>query len=289
MKRPVYPIAPSFFNDGKIDIDSTVRYISYLGQDSTIMTTAGTSQFNLLTSEEIRELNDAVIENSVQIPIIGIPALSLAESLKELEYYNTKKCYPMFLYPDRFYSESNVCEFFETLADNANKIYIHGMWMRKGTGGSWDYTSSVINRLAQHENIKGMKEETSDIGLAYKILTKTTRDFDIIVAGGSMRRHHFLSVANPSISFLTGVGSVYPQIAKDYFDKPKPIIDNFENPLFDVFMEIGWHPALRHALKVKGFIKEDRKPFIQISQDEKLRIESIMTKLESKQKIAIEE
>jgi dihydrodipicolinate synthase/N-acetylneuraminate lyase len=197
----------------------------------------------------------------------------------------------MLLYPDRFYIEENVCEFFESCADHStNPIYIHGMWMRKGNGGTWDFTASVINRLSKHPNILGMKEETSSIDLAYKILQEVTDDFDIIVAGGSMRRHWHLSNAKKDISFLSGVGSIFPEYACTYCNEynsmnlieAKKVMNNFEKPLFNVFMEIGWHASLRYALSEMGYIKENRLPFIEINNEQKDKINTIISELKLK-------
>ena len=55
---PVVPIPPSYTSEGKLDLDETCRYVRFLYKNGikVIMTTVGTSQFNLLTRKEIREL-----------------------------------------------------------------------------------------------------------------------------------------------------------------------------------------------------------------------------------------
>ena len=54
MSRPVYAIPPSFKNDN-LDCNSIVKYLKYLEDKGAgrVLTTAGTSQFNLLSLEEI--------------------------------------------------------------------------------------------------------------------------------------------------------------------------------------------------------------------------------------------
>ena len=45
-------------------------------------------------------------------------------------------------------------------------------------------------------------------------------------------------------------------------------------------MSIGWHASMRFALQKMGFIKDNREPFIEISKEEKNKINYILEKLE---------
>ena len=55
---PVYPIPPSFKNE-ELELNSTKKYLDFLNQEGAkiIMSTAGTSQYNLMDIEEIRKFN----------------------------------------------------------------------------------------------------------------------------------------------------------------------------------------------------------------------------------------
>ena len=52
---PVFPIPPAYDKDGNLDLNAVRKYIKYLEKNGVevIMTTAGTSQFNLLTLNDI--------------------------------------------------------------------------------------------------------------------------------------------------------------------------------------------------------------------------------------------
>jgi len=293
--RVVFPIVTSY-EKSNIDTDSICKYIRYIESeygteysDPILMTTAGTSQFNLLSKEEVREININLIKESKTTPIVGIPMLSLKESLMEIKFYNEYDCYPMLLFPDRFYNDQVLIDFFYEIADVSNNpIYVHGMWLRKGNGGFWDYTSSIINKLASHKNIKGIKEETRSLGDSFNSVN-IDKYFDIIVAGGSMRRHWFLFPSKENVNFLSGVGSIFPTISKEYsinfnngnYDKCVDIIRKYETPLFKVFMEIGWHASLKYALYKKGFIKENRLPCYNLTDDEKSKVDNIINEIEN--------
>jgi dihydrodipicolinate synthase/N-acetylneuraminate lyase len=50
---PVYPISPSFDENENLELESTKKYLTHLkdGGAKIVMTTAGTSQFNLMSRE----------------------------------------------------------------------------------------------------------------------------------------------------------------------------------------------------------------------------------------------
>ena len=61
-RRPVIAIPPSYDKSENLETDSTKSYLNYLKENGAecVMTTAGTSQFNLLSTEEVHALNKAV-------------------------------------------------------------------------------------------------------------------------------------------------------------------------------------------------------------------------------------
>ena len=89
MTRPVYAIPPSFKND-ELHLDSTLKYLKYLEKEgaSRVLTTAGTSQFNLLSLDEIYKLNKCIINNFKQEKILGLPPLSIKHLSQEISKFN---------------------------------------------------------------------------------------------------------------------------------------------------------------------------------------------------------
>ena len=72
-RRPVVAIPPSYSKHEDLETDSTKNYLSYLEENGAkcVMTTAGTSQFNLLSTEEVHQLNQGVSEFNGQ-KILGV-------------------------------------------------------------------------------------------------------------------------------------------------------------------------------------------------------------------------
>lgn len=256
MTNFVVPIPPSYDSNQKFSKIGVFSYLDYLqaSSASVVMTTAGTSQFGLLDLDEIRTLNNCVVEYAGK-KIIGLPQLPNINIGKFVESsLSDDKTYFMGLYPDRFYDNKTIIDYFSGIRDHtANPIYVHGMFMRAGRGGHWNFTSDVLSELFDKKIIIGIKEENSDLLQAYNVIRDLPKDLDVIVAGGSMRRHQFLRSAGAN-AFLSGVGSIFPAIERSYCSK----IDNSwgdvdveldtESILFSVFNRHGWHRSLRIAL-----------------------------------------
>ncbi len=289
MSKPVYAIPPSFKND-EIDLKSTSKYLSFLENTGAtrVLTTAGTSQFNLLSLSETYFLNTCLINNFSGEKILGLPALSLKhlkieiEKLNKLESLNTKL---LILFPERYYTDNQILEFFDAIcALSLYPIYLHGNPLRKGMGGTYEYTNSLLEKLSRIDNFEGIKEEYSSLDLSIKSIQDL--DLDIIVAGGSMRRFWTLSPFGAT-SFLTGVGNFNPTHSEEFYQaftngkygKCMDIIQNIETPLFNTFMKVGWHAAMRIALKTQGYILEDRKPFITLPTDQIKQVTTSLNKI----------
>lgn len=286
---PVYPLSPSFENE-VLETESTLQYMGFLenGGVKTIMTTAGTSQFNLLTPEEVREFNSAAFSFKGN-KIIGIPALSLKHLKEEIVWYNSfnlENTYLLLLFPERYYRDSQILEFFKEACEISKyPILAHGNVMKKGYGGEFIYNYDLIESLSQIDGFIGMKEESPSLDFAIKNLS---REFglEIIVAGGSMRRFWSLEPFGAT-TYLSGVGSFNPKIEEDFYRSymsgnttwAKDIMTEVEKPLFDVFMNIGWHASMRYSLQKMGYIKGNRDPFFRLDENQKEILDKTLAKI----------
>lgn len=284
---PVYPIPPSFNINEDLEVESTKKYLKYLKEKGvkTVMTTAGTSQFNLLDNEEIRTLNNIVSEFNGN-KILGLPPLSTLHLKKEIELLNNQNLtdtYILILFPERYYDDEQVITFFEEICNHSNyPVLVHGNILRRGFGGDYEYSRPLLESLKKIDGFIGMKEESSTLMHSIKNIPD---GLEVIVAGGSMRRFWSLE-PHGATTYLSGVGSFNPiheeRFYESYFKNPsdaKKIMNEVETPLFNVFMSIGWHASMRNALKSMGYIKNDRKPFYQITNEEEVKIKKLLNKI----------
>jgi len=272
MTNFVVPILPSYTDQDTIDSEDVSAYLHFLeGRDvETVMTTAGSSQFNLLSTSEVHLLNETVCKFKGK-KIIGIPPVSLRQAktfIHDASIYIDNDTNFMALYPDRYYDNKTVHSYFKELSDIClDKIYVHAMFMRNGRGGQYDYEADILTQLYEDGTVAGIKEENSNLQKSYDFVKALPQDMDVIAAGGSMRRHQFLRSAGAN-AFLSGIGNFIPEVEHIYcsgIDEELPGIDiclAFETKLFDTFSKYGWHQSLRAGLyEFLGFYPNDRAPW----------------------------
>ena len=292
MNMPVVPIPPDFNNNEELNTASTITYVDYLVSNNatTVMTTAGTSLFGLLTTPEIHRLNEAIASTSAGKKILGIPASS-QKNAKEFarhatESYVDNSCYLMPIYPDRWYDDETIISYFSEIRGRcSNPLYIHCMVMRSGKGGTWDYTSDILNTLYEQDIICGIKEENSSFKDAYNFVSSLDPSLDVIVAGGSMRRHQYLRSAGAN-TFLAGIGNIFPSVEQQYM-RGEDIDEclSLESKLFKVFMAQGWHKALRAALGQRSLTcGSNRPPWPKSTQEEISEILDVLSIIEKEVK-----
>lgn len=286
-RRVVVAIPTSYGKDQELETTSTRKYLKYLqaNETSVVMTTAGTSHFNLLNINEIHELNKVIVSGFHGQKIIGVPALSTKDAIQFVNKANSYidvETNLMLLYPDRFYNQQQIVSYMKSVSEHTeNKIYIHAKAIRKATGGIWDYDFDTLNRLYDIGVLKGIKEEHSSLSKSYDFVSNLDNRMDVIVAGGSMRRFEFLKSAGAN-SFLSGVGNLFPSIEKRYLESESIESLEIEKKMFSVFMEFGWHKSLRVALRHLGLTCfYDRDPWPQVKESEKQKIINIIEEIKN--------
>lgn len=297
--KPVYPLCPSFDKEdnNSIEIESTKKYIKFLSEKgvTSIMTTAGTSQFNLLSIEETRKLNQCMSYFNGN-KIVGIPACSLTHIVEEIKYYNDyfkteSNVFYLILFPERYYNDEQIVNYFKEICSYSDfPILAHGNTLRKGYGGNYVYEKNLLTKLSELPKFIGIKEESPTIDFSIKEMNDL--NLEIIVAGGSMRRFWCLEPFGAT-TYLSGVGSFFPTIEENFYKyyknnnivESKNIMLNIEKPLFEVFMSIGWHASMRYTLQKMGYIKNNRDPFVSISEGDKNKIDEIIKKIEEYENI----
>ncbi|MEM6902700.1 MAG: dihydrodipicolinate synthase family protein [Pseudomonadota bacterium] len=286
----VFPILTAFTEDGSLDLDATAAYVDKLvqGGAQTLMTTVGTSRFNLLTNDEIKQINArlaATIDG--RATFIAASPMTGAFDL-QLDFAKHAKATGadafIAFYPERWYGDEHLKTFFYNLADQAGlPIMIHEMPMRSGLGGVAQYSLDLLDTLIAHPMIVGMKEECMDAGYAYKI-HKRLRGRCGIIGAGSMRNFLRDSAAG-SQAYLVGVGSFFPQVANTFaalvnagdVHAARDIMRRYEEPYFDRAVSFGWHIALKETLSIIGLMPaHERAPLARVGAEGRQALETLL-------------
>lgn len=293
LSGPVFPLLTPFTEQGDVDLIALTNYVEFLTScgAGTIMTTVGTSRFNLLSNEEIRAVNKTVA--SVSSPdTITIAAGPMTGNLRtNIEFAKHAESIGadayIAYYPERWYGTEPIFEFFKELSTSVSiAIMLHELPLRSGYGGQIQYPLDLLERLISIPNMVGMKEECMDGGYAYLLHRRLQEQCAIIGAGAMrnfMRDYHAGARAN-----LVGVGSFFPRVEMAFQEALKSgdterahqIVRTYEDPYFNVAVELGWHPQLKETLSIFGLMPaHERKPLPRLNEDQRDRLLTCIEKL----------
>jgi 4-hydroxy-tetrahydrodipicolinate synthase len=285
IQGPVIPIPTPFNPDESVDYGALSNYISFLSERDipAVMTTVGTSRYNLLSWDEVKKVNETVVKASgpntqtiVANPTTGglKTAIEFGKHAEEIgaDYY-------IVYFPERHYGEDNTYNYFKDLTDELEiKILIHEMPMRNGTGpGAIQYSIDLLERLFQLKNIVGVKEEALNPEYSNELVEKFSEDVLIIGAGGGMSRFLYRDFERGAQAYLGGIGNFIPEIELDFYEaittgnkeRARSIVEDIELKYFEKVVPLGWHPSLRIALHLKGHSTiVERRPMKQFTEVE---------------------
>jgi len=285
IQGPVIPVPTFFNNDDSVDYSGLTEYARFLSESgiSTIMTTVGTSRYNLLSWDEIKLNNEALVKGCGPNTksIVANPTTGSVQVAIEFGKHAEKIGADFYLvyFPERHYGEDNTYEYFKLLNDALNiKILIHEMPMRNGFGGeAQQYSVELLERLFELENIVGVKEEALDAEYSNMLVEKFASEYVIIGAGGGMSRYLYRDFDRGAKAFLGGIGNFYPELELEFFqaitsgnqERAKQIVEDIELKYFVKVVPLGWHPSLKIALGLKGLGNmHERRPMKRFTEGE---------------------
>lgn len=299
IRGPVYPIVMPFRENEDVDYDALADYASYLIEQGakTLLMTVGTSRFNLLSHEEMKKANATLAQATAgrATAIAAGPGPNSGCTRSNIEFANEALEAGadgiLLLYPERWYGDEPIVEFFHTVADNTDlPVLIHAVPMRDGFGGVKalkPFSVEMLERVAEHPSIAGIKEENGDRNLFDAIHARFHKELPLIGAGGAMRR--FMGDYKlGSTTYLVGLGSFRPALSEEFYQKltsgdetgAAAIAEKYEDPFFHFAVQLGWHRCLKETLAQLGLmLPHERAPFNRISQEERFELRDVLKKI----------
>lgn len=282
---PVIPLPTPFSADGRtVDHDALAKYVSFICENGAhaIMTTVGTSRFNLLSEDEICSVNATVAgacHKDTMCILAGAQFGSLEQNIKWAQNAEAigADAYIAF-FPERWYGEEAVFEFFETLSKSVDiGIMIHEMPMRNGYSGTpTQYPIDLLERLVVHHGVVGMKEECMDADYAASIHQRLKNKCAVIGAGSM--RNFLRDHPHGAKAYLVGVGNFFPKVANAFHsavingddDLACAIQAKYEAPYFDKAVELGWHVQLKEVMNIMGLMPAyERAPLPRLGKEKR--------------------
>lgn len=291
----VIPIPVPFHDNEEIDYKSLKNYVTFLVENGikNVMTTVGSSRYNLLDEAEIKKVNKTVVQAANGKAKVVVANALVGNTKKSIEYGQHAQeigaDFYLVIFPERFYGDQYIIEFFEEIAKNTTvPILIHEMPLRNGYGGAAvQYSLDLLEKLFNIEGVVGLKEESLNKGYSRQILQKFGKKQIIIGAGGGMSRY-LEDYQYGSKAFLGGIGNFYPKLELAFFkamqeknfELANKIVYQIEIPYFNAIGSLGWHPSLKAALFLTNhMLPFDRKPFKQCSKEEEIYLQKVLDDL----------
>lgn len=293
---PVYPICPAFNADGSLDLESTASYAEYLVKHGAryLMTTAGTSRFNLLSNDEVKALNECIVEASgTALTVVGNSmeggtdiAIGFAKHAQDIGADAL-----LVYYPERFYGNQDVFDYFQAISAAAPNVgvMIHASPMRAAaptSGPMSPFSVDLVRMMCALPNFMGMKEEHGNENLRYDLVTAFGDELAFIVAGSAMAM--YASCAPYGVrSYLTSVGSFRPEVEEEFYrfytegklSDALAIIRKYEDPFFEVAKPAGWHLAMKATLDLMGLMpRHERSPLRPLDEVSRKPIAAVLSK-----------
>ena len=296
IEGPVFPIVTPFiddkYNQYPIDVKGLRKYVDYLLDNGAhnIMVASATSRFAQLTEEEIRLVNDIVIDQVgdrglaiASTGIMGSTALHL-ETVRHAESIGAKVIAAE--YPWRFQNLDALADYYKTIVDGTNHIQllVHVTPGRSELGGQFRYDVESLKKICAIPRVIAMKEAAGDKEVSKQIWENLADDSSIIVAGRSSETY-MASHMHGVHGYFVGTGNIVPQYSMEIYrlvqegkiDEAQAICDIHETKFLDKAKKFGWHAALKAGLYEMGIMSlTERPPMVPIHDNERAQLREIM-------------
>ena len=294
LEGPIFPVLTPFVAGGSaVDHDALTRYVEFLAGAGVpaVLSTVGTSRFNLLSDEEIKAVNTTIAQTVAGRCIVILAGPPIGTTATNVEFARHAEsvgadAYIAF-FPERYYGMAPVVAFFDEVSSAVEiGTMIHEMPMRSGYGGNQQYPIDLLDRLLDLPGVVGMKEECMDGGYAYHIHRRLGQKCGIIGAGSKrlfMRDFHAGAKA-----YLVGIGSFFPRVAMDFYAAMREhrlsdahaIVHTYEDPYFELAVSLGWHLALKETLHILGLMPpHERNPLPRLTTSQQQELKTCVEKL----------
>ncbi len=297
VQGPVFPILTLFNVDGSIDETGIAAYVEFLIAQGAknLMCTVGTSRYDVMTPDEMLRVNELVVKAAAGRAIVMVTTPSYGPTSQAIQFARHAEKIGadaiIAVYPDRYYGDDHVFDFFKEVADSVNiGVMIHEMPIRAGRSTeapAAQYTQSLLARILSIGNVVGLKEESGSNELIEHI-NSTYSTHTAVIGGRGGMTGHFQARAHGQRAYLVGIGNFDPRLELDFYQaledgktaQAESVINNIEKPFFALTVKLGWHISLRAGMYLKGLCQPyERKPMRGLDDKELASLRTLMTEL----------
>ncbi|MCZ7568932.1 MAG: dihydrodipicolinate synthase family protein [Ardenticatenaceae bacterium] len=137
-------------------------------------------------------------------------------------------------------------------------VLIHEKALPGYSGAKAPFSLSLIRRLAEIDNVVGMKEEGGDFNYQIEILTAVGDRIAVIDDSGKVSFLYTYPLGSPA--YVSGIGQFAPQssirfwnhLTRGELEQARQMIARVEIPYSTKIVELGWVGAIKAAMEFRG-------------------------------------
>ncbi|MBQ4821177.1 4-hydroxy-tetrahydrodipicolinate synthase [Aquimarina sp. MMG016] len=279
-------LATPFNSDGSIDYDGVTKLVDFcVGGGVEYLVALGTTAESVtLSKEEKKSLIQHIVQvNDKRLPlVIGIGGNNTAAILQEIKDTNLSdfdailSVVPMYNRPN----QEGVYQHYKAINDNTPlPVLLYNVPSRTGT----NMTAETTLRLAQLDNIVGIKEAVGDFTQVLKVLKDRPKDFLVISGDDALA---LPAVAAGGDGVISVVGQGFPKEFSEMIrlglagetSKAFQILYKLL-PVMDYAFAEGNPAGIKNVLKAKGICNDNlRLPLVPVSDELAKKIKDFIKK-----------
>jgi 4-hydroxy-2-oxoglutarate aldolase len=285
-KGIIAPIATPFSEEGDLLPDALERNIGKYAKTPVtgILVGGSTGEAPHLTAAEGIQIAGTAAE---AVPadmkfLVGVASPTLYESLRFVEEISGYRVDALLVSVPSYYKnrmdEAALAKYFETLADQSPfPVLLYNIPRFTGV----DLSVDLVERLAAHENIRGLKDSSADLIYMQKILSATKGERFQILTG---------SAETLSSSLILGIRAAILAIACVIPEFVAEVMDSFEQRRAELpaqqlkLCRISWTivrelgiQGVKYAMDLRGYEGHYcRLPLMPLTDEEKLRAQKVL-------------
>ena len=248
-----------FNQDGSVNFEALTNLLErqIAGGTDAILTLGTTGEYSTMTHEE----DAAVVAHTIKVVngrvpvIVGSGYNSTATQVEKSIYYQDMGADALLLIAP-YYNKANAEGMYRHFAETADKVHIPCILYNVPGRTGCSIPVSVVERLAKHPNIVGIKEASGDLGYAMKLAHCVGPDF-ALYSGNDDVTLPILSIGGSGV--ISVYANVMPamchQIVMDYLEgRQDEALKNsirYLRLMNDLFMEVNPIPV-KSALNMMG-------------------------------------
>ncbi len=288
MIKGIFAPIPTPFKNDEIDYAALKVNLTKWGESSLtgVVVLGSNGEFAYLTFDEKIELMKFVRENLPQDKkvIAGTGCETTKETIELSQKAAEIGCdAALILTPHYYKGAMNDTALYNYFTDVADAISIPVMLYNMPRNAGLNMSSSLVIKLAKHENIVGIKDSSGNIVQISEICANTSDDFSVFAGSGSFL---YTALAVGAVGGTLAVANIMPEESillynefnQGNLGKAKELQFLLLEPNKAVTSQYGI-AGLKAALDHLGFIGgEVRRPMLNASDDVKADIKEIMSR-----------